>query len=367
MYHRLLKLHAGAHALAEAASAAGGSPAALRRAAAATAAPPPRRASTAGPGAQVGDPGPLQETRALHTARRRPVASARTVCPPSSHRPRGDPAGVASSAPARRAAAVDAGARVLREGRVVVDLLERSRRTGPKKALFDKILVANRGEIAIRVMKTAKRLGVKTVAVYSEADKEALHVKMVRRRSVPPGSRRVGGKLPAHRQNHRRGKAEWCTGDSSRVWIFVRKPDVCEQAGGGRHNVHRPAGVCHRGHGIKEVGRRFGQFQYERLYASEEGLPSPSDLETRRPSWPSESKRVMIAAGVPCVPGYHGTNQDPCFLKAEADKIGYPVLIKAVKGGGGKGMRIVEGPESFDEMLTSSRREAIKSFGDDNV
>lgn len=81
----------------------------------------------------------------------------------------------------------------------------------------------------------------------------------------------------------------------------------------------------------------------------------------------SESKKIMIGAGVPVVPGYHGDNQTPEFLKAEADKIGYPVLIKAVSGGGGKGMRIVERPEDFFDMLTSSRRESLKSFGDDKV
>lgn len=81
----------------------------------------------------------------------------------------------------------------------------------------------------------------------------------------------------------------------------------------------------------------------------------------------SESKFIMQAAKVPVVPGYHGENQDDAFLKAEAAKIGYPVLIKAVKGGGGKGMRIVESPEEFQSMLESSRREAMKSFSDDKV
>jgi 3-methylcrotonyl-CoA carboxylase alpha subunit len=81
----------------------------------------------------------------------------------------------------------------------------------------------------------------------------------------------------------------------------------------------------------------------------------------------SASKSIMTKANVPVVPGYHGQNQDPEVLKKEADTIGYPVLIKAVKGGGGKGMRIVEKPEDFDEMLNSSKREAMKSFGDDRV
>jgi 3-methylcrotonyl-CoA carboxylase alpha subunit len=81
----------------------------------------------------------------------------------------------------------------------------------------------------------------------------------------------------------------------------------------------------------------------------------------------SESKFIMEKAGVPVVPGYHGENQDPRFLMEQADKIGYPVLIKAVKGGGGKGMRIVNRPEEFLEMLESSKRESIKSFGDDKV
>lgn len=81
----------------------------------------------------------------------------------------------------------------------------------------------------------------------------------------------------------------------------------------------------------------------------------------------SESKYIMEDAGVPVVPGYHGENQDPKFLMEQADKIGYPVLIKAIKGGGGKGMRIVNRPQDFLEMLESSKRESIKSFGDDKV
>ena len=81
----------------------------------------------------------------------------------------------------------------------------------------------------------------------------------------------------------------------------------------------------------------------------------------------SASKNIMINAGVPVVPGYHGSNQDSAFLKEQADKMGYPVLIKAVKGGGGKGMRIVTSEDEFFEMLQSSRREAIKHFSDDNV
>lgn len=81
----------------------------------------------------------------------------------------------------------------------------------------------------------------------------------------------------------------------------------------------------------------------------------------------SESKYIMEKAGVPVVPGYHGENQDVKFLKEQADKIGYPVLIKAIKGGGGKGMRIVQSPSEFEEMLESSKRESIKSFGDDKV
>jgi 3-methylcrotonyl-CoA carboxylase alpha subunit len=81
----------------------------------------------------------------------------------------------------------------------------------------------------------------------------------------------------------------------------------------------------------------------------------------------SASKDIMIKAKVPVVPGYHDTNQDPEFLKQQGDKIGYPVLIKALKGGGGKGMRVVETASDFDMMLNSAKREAMKSFGDDRV
>ena len=197
--------------------------------------------------------------------------------------------------------------------------------------MFSKILIANRGEIACRVAATAKRMGVSTVAVYSDADREAKHV------AVCDEAIYLGGSAP---------KDSYLKGDA----IIAIALDVGAQA-------------IHPGYGFLSENADFAQA------CQDAGLVfiGPSADAIRAMGGKSESKRLMEAAGVPLIPGYHGDNQDAAFLQQQADNIGYPVLIKASAGGGGKGMRIVEQSSEFIELLESCRREAITSFGNDQV
>ena len=197
--------------------------------------------------------------------------------------------------------------------------------------MFSKVLIANRGEIACRVAATAKRLGVSTVAVYSDADRGAKHV------AVCDEAVYLGGSAP---------KDSYLKGDA----IIAIALNTGAQA-------------IHPGYGFLSENADFAQA------CQDAGLVfiGPSADAIRAMGGKSESKRLMEAAGVPLIPGYHGDNQDAQFLKAQADSIGYPVLIKASAGGGGKGMRIVEQSSDFIGLLESCRREAITSFGDDQV
>lgn len=197
--------------------------------------------------------------------------------------------------------------------------------------LFDKILIANRGEIACRVMRTAKKLGIQTVSVYSEADKDSLAVMMA--------------------------DEAYCIGPASSSKSYLNVDKILEVA----HLTKAQA--IHPGYGFLSENSSFAD------RVAKEGLEfigPPSSAIVAMGS-KSASKDIMIAAGVPVVPGYHGSNQDSTFLHKQASNMGYPVLIKAVKGGGGKGMRIVHTSEEFQEMLQSSRREATKHFSDDVV
>ena len=197
--------------------------------------------------------------------------------------------------------------------------------------MFSKILIANRGEIACRVAATAKRLGVSTVAVYSDADREAKHV------AVCDEAVYLGGSAP---------KDSYLKGDAI---IAIAKATGAQ--------------AIHPGYGFLSENADFAQACHDA------GLVfiGPSADAIRAMGGKSESKRLMEAAGVPLIPGYHGENQDGAFLKQQADSIGYPVLIKASAGGGGKGMRIVEQSSDFIGLLESCRREAITSFGNDQV
>ena len=197
--------------------------------------------------------------------------------------------------------------------------------------MFKKILIANRGEIACRVAATARRMGVKTVAVYSDADASAKHV------AVCDEAVHIGGSAPK---------------DSYLRWERIIE---AAQATG--------AQAIHPGYGFLSENEEFAQA------CQNAGLvfigPPPSAIKDM--GLKAESKQLMEKAGVPLVPGYHGANQDAALLQAEADRIGYPVLIKASAGGGGKGMRAVDKSEDFAAALASCKREAINSFGDDAV
>ncbi|MBS0513441.1 MAG: acetyl/propionyl/methylcrotonyl-CoA carboxylase subunit alpha [Proteobacteria bacterium] len=197
--------------------------------------------------------------------------------------------------------------------------------------MFDKILIANRGEIACRVIKTARRMGIKTVAVYSEADANARHVRLADEAVlIGPAAARES-------------------------YLVVDKIIAAAKATG--------AQAIHPGYGFLSENEDF-------CHACErEGIVfiGPPVAAIRAMGSKSEAKKLMEAARVPLTPGYHGDNQEPGYLHQQADAIGYPVLIKAAAGGGGKGMRLVERSEDFIDLLASCKREAISSFGDDHV
>ena len=198
-------------------------------------------------------------------------------------------------------------------------------------AMFTKILIANRGEIACRVAATAKRLGIQTVAVYADADADAMHVKAC------DEAVHIGGSAPAQ------SYLQW-----------QRILDAARATG---------AQAVHPGYGFLSENDAFA------TACAEAGLvfigPKPASI--RAMGLKAESKRLMANAGVPLVPGYHGENQDSAFLQEQADVIGYPVLIKASAGGGGKGMRVVSQAGDFAAALSSCQREAINSFANDAV
>jgi 3-methylcrotonyl-CoA carboxylase alpha subunit len=197
--------------------------------------------------------------------------------------------------------------------------------------MFKKILIANRGEIACRVAATAKRMGVQTVAVYSDADANAKHV------AACDEAIHVGGSAPK---------------DSYLRWEAIIE---AAKATGSQ--------AIHPGYGFLSENEAFAEA------CAKAGLvfigPPASAIQAM--GLKAESKQLMEKAGVPLVPGYHGADQNPELLHREADRIGYPVLIKASAGGGGKGMRAVEKSEDFAEALASCQREAQNSFGDQAV
>ncbi len=197
--------------------------------------------------------------------------------------------------------------------------------------MFKKILIANRGEIACRVAATAHGLGIRTVAVYSDADADARH---------------VADCDEAYRLGPAPARESYLRGD-----LIIE--------------IAKKAGACaiHPGYGFLSENADFA------AACAEAGLvfigPPPSAI--RAMGLKAESKQLMEKAGVPLTPGYHGGDQDADLLAREAGKIGYPVLIKASAGGGGKGMRVVEKAADFAAALGSCKREATSSFGDDAV
>ena len=197
--------------------------------------------------------------------------------------------------------------------------------------MFDKILIANRGEIACRVATTARRLGIRTVAVYSDADAGSRHV------AFCDEALRIGP-APA-RESYLRGE---------------RVIEAAKASG---------AQAIHPGYGFLSENEKFA------TACAKAGLvfigPPPKAIHAMGSK--SEAKALMEKAKVPLVPGYHGMHQDANFLLVEANRTGYPLLIKASAGGGGKGMRVVRAAAEFGEALASCKREAASSFGDDRV
>ncbi len=197
--------------------------------------------------------------------------------------------------------------------------------------MFTSVLIANRGEIAARVLQTANRLGLRTICVYSDADANAAYLQ-------DADERYLLGPAPATESYLRADKIL----------------EIAKQTG---------AECIHPGYGFLSENADFS----EACAAAGIKFVGPSAEAIRAMGLKDAAKALMEKAGVPVVPGYHGDNQDPDFLAGEADRIGYPVLIKAVAGGGGKGMRRVDDPERFKKDLKSAKREAASSFGDDRV
>ncbi len=197
--------------------------------------------------------------------------------------------------------------------------------------MFNKILIANRGEIACRVIRTCKRMGIRTVAVFSDADAHAQHV------SQADEAYLIGGPRPV---------------DSYLKGDFII--EIAKKSG---------AQAIHPGYGFLSENAKFARA------CEDAGIvfigPTPEAIEKMGSK--SAAKALMQTAKVPVVPGYHGDNQDAQFLAKQADIVGYPLLIKAVAGGGGKGMRLVEKSEEFISQLEAARREAKNAFGNDDV
>ncbi|MEJ1095078.1 MULTISPECIES: acetyl/propionyl/methylcrotonyl-CoA carboxylase subunit alpha [unclassified Pseudoxanthomonas] len=197
--------------------------------------------------------------------------------------------------------------------------------------MFNKILIANRGEIACRVIRTCRRLGIRTVAVYSQADVDAQHVRLA------DSAYLIGGPRPA--ESYLRGDA-----------II----EVAKKAG---------AQAIHPGYGFLSENADFA----EAVDAAGMVFIGPHAASMRKMGSKAGAKELMAAAGVPVVPGYTGADQSPELLLREAIAVGFPLMIKAAHGGGGKGMRIVHGPDDFLAQLESCQREARNAFGRDRV
>ena len=197
--------------------------------------------------------------------------------------------------------------------------------------MFRTLLIANRGEIACRIARTAKRLGIETIAVFSDADANALHVRTADR------ALRIGP-APA-RESYL---------DIARIIAAARTSG---------------AQAIHPGYGFLSENPDFA----EACAAAGLVFVGPPASAMRAMGSKSAAKTLMQRSGVPLLPGYHGDNQDPAFLAAQAGQVGFPVVIKAVSGGGGRGMRVVSNAADFDTALREARQEALSAFGDDRV
>jgi 3-methylcrotonyl-CoA carboxylase alpha subunit len=193
------------------------------------------------------------------------------------------------------------------------------------------VLIANRGEIACRIIRTLKRMGIRSVAVYSEADRNALHV------ALADEAYEIGAAPPRE--------------------SYLNQANILKAA------KESGADAIHPGYGFLSENAAFAEA------CAKAGVtfigPPPAAIRTMGSK--SEAKALMEKAGVPLVPGYHGVDQSPKVLQSAADKIGYPVLIKASAGGGGKGMKVATGAGAFQSALESAQREAKNAFGDDRM
>ena len=203
--------------------------------------------------------------------------------------------------------------------------------TQNNKKMFNKILIANRGEIACRVIETAHKLGIRCVAVYSEADANSRHVTMA--------------------------DEAFLIGPAPSKDSYLKYETIIEVA------KKSGAQAIHPGYGFLSENAIFAKACKDNDIV----FIGPPIGAIEAMGSKSAAKEIMEKANVPLVPGYHGDEQDEAFLKAEADKIGYPMLLKAAYGGGGKGMRIVESADQFSDALASAKREAINGFGNDKM
>uniref|UniRef100_A0A023FV94 Putative 3-methylcrotonyl-coa carboxyl n=1 Tax=Amblyomma parvum TaxID=251391 RepID=A0A023FV94_AMBPA len=194
---------------------------------------------------------------------------------------------------------------------------------------IEKILIANRGEIACRVIRSARKLGIRSVAVFSDADRKAMHVTM------------------ADEAYH--------IGPAASQESYLRQERILSVA------KRSGAQAIHPGYGFLSENTEFA----ERCAAEGIIFVGPPASAIRDMGIKSTSKAIMSAAKVPIIEGYHGDDQTQVRLKEESRRIGFPVMVKAVRGGGGKGMRIAMNEDEFDSQLESAKREAMKSFGDD--
>ena len=197
--------------------------------------------------------------------------------------------------------------------------------------MFSKVLIANRGAIACRIIRTLRAMGIASVAVYSEADAGARHVRLA------DEAVRIGP-APARES----------------YLVIERIIEAARQTG---------AQAIHPGYGFLSENEEF----CAACDAAGIVFIGPPVSAIRAMGSKSEAKKLMEKARVPLTPGYHGDHQEPGFLNVQADAIGYPVLIKAAAGGGGKGMRLVEHSADFRDALASCQREAAASFGSDHV
>ncbi len=197
--------------------------------------------------------------------------------------------------------------------------------------MFEKLLISNRGEIAIRIARTARSMGIQTVAVYSDADQDALHV------SAADEAYHLGGAAPSE--------------------SYLNTERIIEVA------LQSGAEAVHPGYGFLSENPEFA----ESLEKVGLAFIGPSAEAMRAMGLKDTAKQLMERANVPTIPGYHGAEQSVDILQYEAKAIGYPLLIKAVAGGGGKGMRLVENAQDFEEALTAARSEAQNAFGNSDV